>query len=147
PVLIVLGAVLSGCTYSHTITSNISPTSVASKPREEPVAINFTPELQAAVARSKLDATPYTYQFTAGPALRSALTRAAEVAYRNVTTGTTRSTNNAFAHQVTFGLNYFDINVTQAPGFFTAEVKATCNISVTVELFDGEGKLISRRSA
>lgn len=145
--LLSLVIALSGCSYTTSITPNISPTAIAASQKDHKASITFSPSLLSASAKAKLDNTFHEYSFKGGDALRAALTRATEVAYSNVTYTQSRSVNNSFDHQVAFNLNYFDISLSQSPGFFSTTFKATCTVSVSVEVYDGTGKLISRRSA
>lgn len=138
---------MAGCTHTNVITTNISPTAIAAKRSSAKTAVTFTQELLHASTSGALEGTGHTYNFSAGDALRAALTRAVEVAYVSATHEQGRSTNGIFDRQISFGLNYIDINTTMAPGFFKNNFKATCNVSVSVEVYDGTGRLLAKQSA
>ena len=146
-VLLLVLVAVSGCSHVTTISTNISPTAIAAQRNDIKTAITFTPELLAASSKSLLDGTMHEYTFNGGDALKAALTRATEVVYTNVHYENTRSTKELYQRQITYGLNYFDMNISLSPGLFKSGVKATCNVSVSVEIYDGSGKLVSKQAA
>lgn len=137
----------TGCTHVSEITTNVSPTAIAAERSDARLLVIFTPELLEASSTSLLDGTLHEYEFKAGDSLRSALTRATEVVYRDLSFAETKTVNNEFNQQIIFDLNYFDMNISLSLGLFKSGVKATCNVSVNMEFFDGTGHLIERRSA
>jgi hypothetical protein len=139
-ILLGLATVLSGCTYSGTIRTDIAPTAMVANKYSSKVGVYFTPRLsnyQEITKPSTYYGSAHTFTFNMGPALKEALTKSVEAAYSNVSVLNTPPRAGESDRVITFDLQNSNVRIEFVPGFWRSAAKSNAVVHVSMEIMDG----------
>lgn len=132
---------------SNRIKNNNSTKCIDLKKIPKNVAVIFSSEMPTyvdSVRPSSYLGSAHTYNFELGKALCSALHRSVETVYENATLTKSIQPQDKYDRIIKFSLADSNIDVYFQEGFLTPTARASFSISVTIEAYDGSGKILRK---